>query len=358
MFLPILLYPVLMIFLVGIMSLVQSNTALETSSLYVHHDTPNEWLQVLRENERLTLSVGSQIPTDFNFEETNAYLLPEGEGFTLIYHSNNDKSQRAFSEVNRSYDTFLANRKSQFLAALNLKDAYNQVVTFEFEEISGEGDSRFVSMLMGMLLPFLIVLYGIVGTNLLSSDLSAGEKERATLETIFSVPIKRFEIIMGKLFACTTVGMISGGINIFAMFPLVYALAANMPDLTIRFSFGLMVFLFIQLIPIMIMCSAIFIAIGMFAKTYQESQSYSSVALIVLMALSYVFLIPDLEASTMLYALPITNAMLLMREAILGAYPLGAIAQVLAINIGISGLSVLAMHFVFKSDWVIFGGEN
>lgn len=357
-FLPILLYPVLMIFLFGIMSLVQSNTALEVNSLYVHSTVPSDWLEVLKENESLSLKIGEEIPTDLNFDEIHAYLLPEGEIFTLIYHSNIDSSERAFYQVNKTYETFIASKKSDFLASFNLKDAYDQVVTFDFEEISGDGESRFIVMLVGMLLPFLIVLYGIIGTNLLSSDLSAGEKERATLETIFSVPVKRFEIIMGKLLACTTVGIISGGVNILAIFPVVFAITANIPDLSFHFSIGLMMFLFLQLIPIMIMASALFIAIGMFAKTYQESQSYSSVALIGLMALSYIFLIPNLEASTLLYALPITNAMLLMREAILGSYPLTAIFQVLFINLGVSALSVMAMHFVFQSDWVIFGGDN
>lgn len=364
-FLPILIYPVFMIFLIGIMNVVESGNNQELLTLYVDENVSEQVVQFLDEAEMLEIkrvTYDSEAIQSIDYSEVEGYLSAAESAsvtnYTLNYHTSYDDSIRLFDEVETLFEDYAESQKLIKLESVNLAEAYNEVVTIEHVDITGEGDSRIVSMLLGMILPFIIVLYGIVGTNILSSDLSAGEKERATLETIFSVPVKRYEIITGKLMACTSVGLISGGINILSMFPLIILLSNSFGDVDINISFGLLIFLMFQLIPIMIMCSALFIGIGMFARTYQESQSYASVALIALMGLTYIFLIPDLEASTFIYALPITNAMMLMKEAFLGSYPWISILQVFLINMGIAVASVFFMNFVFKNDRVMFGGDS
>lgn len=369
-FLPILIYPVFMIFLLGVMNLVSTSNDQEVIQIYVDEQVEEGLFVKLGENEQLEVSrmilTDDQIG-DLDFDEVGGYLhIAEGSNATdankiryaFSYHSNFDYSNRAYRAVEEIYNDYLETQRTDKLESLGLLEAYDKMVTIDHEDITGEGDSRVASMVMGMVLPFIIVLYGIVGTNILSSDLSAGEKERATLETIFSAPIRRYEIITGKLFACTTVGLISGGINILSMFPLILLISSGFDDVHINMNFGTVLFLFIQLIPIMIMCSALFIGIGMFARTYQESQSYASVALIALMGLTYIFLIPDLEGSFIVYALPITNAMMLMKEAFLGSYQWIYILEVFIVNMGVAVLAVVFMNLVFNNDRTIFGGDS
>ena len=372
-FLPILIYPVFMIFLIGVMTLVSSSNDQEVLQIYVDELVEESLFVKLDESEQLNLSRNVLTADEIaalNFDEVGGYLhartdadssntdVDSNTAYVFNYHSNFDYSNRAYDAVSDIYDEYLESQRTSELKSLGLLEAYDNMVVIDHEDIMGEGDSRFASMIMGMLLPFIIVLYGIVGTNILSSDLSAGEKERATLETIFSAPIRRYEIITGKLFACTTVGLISGGINILSMFPLIVLISSSFEEIHLTITFGTLLFLFFQLIPIMIMCSALFIGIGMFARTYQESQSYASVALIALMGLTYIFLIPDLEGSALIYALPITNAMMLMKEAFLGSYPWLYIIQVFVINMGVALLAVVFMNLVFKNDRMIFGGDS
>ena len=282
-FLPILIYPVFMIFLIGIMNLVSSSNDQEVLKIYVDEQVEAGLFNKLDANEHLSVTrktlTESQVAS-LDFDEVGGYLHASSPGYGFNYHSNFDSSNRAYDTVSTIYDDYLKSQRTVKLESLGLLKAYDALVTIDHEDITGEGESRIASMVLGMLLPFIIVLYGIVGTNILSSDLSAGEKERATLETIFSAPIKRYEIVTGKLCACTSVGLISGGINILSMFPLVMLISSSFEDIHINITFGTLLFLFFQLIPIMIMCSALFIGIGMFARTYQESQSYASVALI------------------------------------------------------------------------------
>jgi sodium transport system permease protein len=366
-FLPVLIYPVLLIMLFGAMNIVETSTQDLKLTFTVDIATSNDLLALMEKDERLVIELRDDLNTlafegTADFERTHAYLLRHDqngiEGYRLFYHSNYDDSMRLQRLASTLLSEYSKGRHQSLLLSYDLVDVYESIVQIAHEEVSGEGDGRFISMIMGMIFPFLIVLYGIAGTNIISSDLSAGEKERATLETIFSVPIQRFEIITGKLFACSTVGILSGGINILALFPLIFALSMNFPDVNVTISLQLLAYLMLLLVPIMVLCSAVFIGIGMFAKTYQESQSYASIALIGLMALCYIFLIPDIEPNAVLYSVPITNALFLMREAFLGSYHFIETLQVLSVNTILSALCVWFMHSVFKYDWVIFGGDG
>lgn len=360
--LPILIYPVLLILFFGFTQITQSSFEEATSLVAVFEDTPEDFVARLQQDPKIDLFIITQETTDEQLKQQNInakLTFDEGHNAYIVsYYSTNDSSNQALNRIQRNFRQYQEDYKDGILKEADILDEFESIVSIHEEEISGDIGGRIVAMVLGLILPLIIVLYGVVGTYTISSDLSAGEKERETLETIFSVPIKRFEIIIGKLLACVTVGLLSGLVNILAMFPLVYAVSSSIPDLSISISFSLFIYLFIMLIPIMILTSAAFIGLGMFSKTYQESQSYGSILFIVFMALSYIPLIPNIELTPVTVLIPITNAMLLMKEAFLGSYSLINTFMALGINLGISLIAVVGMNKLFQSDWVIFGGGN
>lgn len=365
-FFPVVLYPVMLILFFGIMNLVQEDSNKQIISLNVDQNISQDFLAILEADENLKITkvtLSEEAIQSLDFQTVQGYLAVKGtsgQAYALHYHSNYDDSIRLLETVNEHYKTFTDNQKNLKLEELGILDAYTNVLKIETQEISGEeeGNGRLASMALGMIVPFIIILYGMLGTFTLSSDISAGEKERATLETIFSVPVKRAEIITGKLLSCVAIGLLSGGINLLALFPVLFAVTTQFPDIQVRISVGVFAFLFLMLIPVMILFSALFIALGMASRTFQESQSYGSVLLVALMMPCYIGIIPDLEASTWLYFTPITNAMFLMREAFLGTYHLGATLMVLGLNIGIAALAVWVMSALFSNDRIIFGGSQ
>lgn len=373
-FLPVVLYPVMLILFLGIMNLIEGDTSKQIMALNVDQNISKDLLKILESDKTLkitSVTLSEEAIQSLDFQTTQGYLEVQGKAteaqkgtasqtYTLHYHSSYDSSVRLFRSVSDHYETFAENQKNNELKKLGISDAYANVLNIKIQEISGEkqGDARLISMALGLIVPFIIVLYGMLGTYTLSSDISAGEKERATLETIFSVPIKRAEIITGKLLSCVAVGLLSGGINLLALFPVLFAVTTQFPDIQIRISVGVFAFLFLMLIPVMILFSALFIAVGMASKTFQESQSYGSVLLVALMMPCYIAIIPDLEASTWVHLTPITNAMFLMREAFLGTYHLGTTLMVLAINMGVAALAVFVMSVLFSNDRIVFGGSK
>ncbi|HAE42011.1 MAG TPA: hypothetical protein DCG34_03705 [Clostridiales bacterium] len=356
--LPVLIYPVLLMFFIGFTVVVQSNLDEKISTVAVENNPPQVLIDKLNDHEKLNVVYSTN---DLDSDQIDAYLsvahVDGVENYTIEYNSTIETSQFAANRLKSVLTEYNVELKTSKLNEAGLEASTLDFVNIKSEELMGNRDDRIISMMMGMFFPFLIMLYGITGTYTIASDLSAGEKERETLETIFSVPVKRFEIIMGKLLACVNVGIISGLVNIISMFPLLYAATVAIPDININVSFVLLFYLIIMIIPVMIMTSTFFIGLGLVARTFQEAQSYGSILLILFMVPTFVVMVPDLEITNLILSIPIANALMLMKEAFLGEYSLIRTFFVLLINLSISGAGIIIMNRLFKSDWVIFGGE-
>lgn len=357
--LPVLIYPVLLMFFIGFTVVVQSNLDEKISTVAVENNPPQVLIDKLNDHEKLNVVYSTN---DLDSDQIDAYLsvahVDGVENYTIEYNSTIETSQFAANRLKSVLTEYNEELKTSKLNEAGLEASTLDFVNIKSEELMGNRDDRIISMMMGMFFPFLIMLYGITGTYTIASDLSAGEKERETLETIFSVPVKRFEIIMGKLLACVNVGIISGLVNIISMFPLLYAATVAIPDININVSFVLLFYLIIMIIPVMIMTSTFFIGLGLVARTFQEAQSYGSILLILFMVPTFVVMVPDLEITNLVLSIPIANALMLMKEAFLGEYSFIRTFFVLLINLSISGAGIIIMNRLFKSDWVIFGGEK
>ncbi|HEY3245028.1 MAG TPA: ABC transporter permease subunit, partial [Phycisphaerae bacterium] len=68
--------------------------------------------------------------------------------------------------------------------------------------------------LLGQILPLILVLMTITGAIYPAIDLTAGERERGTLETLMVCPVPPFELIVGKFMVVTTVALIGAALNL------------------------------------------------------------------------------------------------------------------------------------------------
>ena len=70
---------------------------------------------------------------------------------------------------------------------------------------------------LGFILPLIIVMWSIAGGQSIAIDVSAGEKERKTLEPLLLTSVNRMDIIWGKLLAVSTGAAVTVVISLFSM---------------------------------------------------------------------------------------------------------------------------------------------
>ena len=208
------------------------------------------------------------------------------------------------------------------------------------------------SLYFNMLVPMMLILYCCVGSSSTASDISAGEKERGTLEPLLSTGANRNSIIIGKLFATTTMGLISGLCTVLGLsFYLV--VSSGSKAYAISF-FDVVALLLITLFTAMFF-AAVNLTLGVYSKSTKEAQTY-------LMPVSIISLIPtyftysmDLNSVNITHlSIPIVNVVCIIKEILAGAVNFLHLGIVLAWLLVYVLIAFSLTAHIFKKESVVF----
>jgi len=158
----------------------------------------------------------------------------------------------------------------------------------------------------------LLVMWTLAGALHPAVDLTAGEKERGTMETLLISPAERSEIVVGKFLAVTafTYGSVIWNVLWFsaAMFTLERGIGE--PILNLVGLFGCLALA----VPLAMFFSAISIALGVFARSTKEGQYYLMPLLLVTMPLAFGSMLPGTELTVGRALVPVMGVMLLQQK--------------------------------------------
>lgn len=209
------------------------------------------------------------------------------------------------------------------------------------------------------LLPLVLLLMTVTGGVYPAIDLTAGERERNTLETLMALPVPRFRLLLAKYIAVVTVTMLTGAMNLIAMSVTLYALQLDQTLLGDGgFTFGLLLKLFLVLTAFALFYAAVLLLLTSSAKSFKEAQAYLIPLLLLSIAPGLVILMPGWSVSHLTAAIPLVNMLLLAKELLEGTAPfLPALAAVIStVLYGIAALALAAR--VFGNDAVAVGSRG
>src|SRR6185436_11900738 len=78
-------------------------------------------------------------------------------------------------------------------------------------------DEEGQSFWLGTLVPLILILMTMTGSVYPAIDLTAGERERGTLESLMAAPVPRLALLIAKYIAVVTVSMLTAIVNLTAM---------------------------------------------------------------------------------------------------------------------------------------------
>ena len=70
---------------------------------------------------------------------------------------------------------------------------------------------------VGGIIPYLVIIMCLTGAMYPAMDLTAGEKERATMETILSSPISRTHLVLGKFLLVLSASLVTAALSVTSM---------------------------------------------------------------------------------------------------------------------------------------------
>ena len=205
--------------------------------------------------------------------DINLYVTKKDNEYTLNVDSS-DNSVYAESLTEQYFNTYKSYLQQNYLTQ-NGVDANSVLNIITVKSKSIEKDNYFADFIKNY--AFLFVIMAItVSATYPATDTTAGEKERGTLETLLTFPIKSRDIILGKFLGVTLSSIITGVISfILAIISLVIAknIFSIYDGLNIMFSPATIVMSFIIIIVYSVFISGLCISIASTCKTFKEAQS-------------------------------------------------------------------------------------
>ena len=162
------------------------------------------------------------------------------------------------------------------------------------------------------IIPLLLVMWMLTGAIYPAIDMTAGEKERGTMETLLISPAERSEIVAGKFFAVTFLGFGTAVWNILLLVGAV-AIAQLFLKSPLLSLVGLAAGVLAAL-PVAMLFAASCLTLGVFARSTKEGNYYMVPMFFVVLPLAYWSMAPGMELDGKMSWVPITNALLLQQR--------------------------------------------
>ena len=205
--------------------------------------------------------------------EINLYVTKQDSKY-IINTDGSDNSTFASGLMETYFNTYKQYLQQNYLQENNIDP--NQVLNIiTVEENVIEQDNFFANYIKNYAFLFIIMAITVSATYP-ATDTTAGERERGTLETLLTFPIKSRDIIVGKFLGVTVSSIVTGIISLILAIISLYV-TQNMfsiyEGIDIMYSPVSIVFAVLVIIAYSFFISGLCIAIASTSKTFKEAQS-------------------------------------------------------------------------------------
>lgn len=221
-----------------------------------------------------------------NFKNADATsTLPDIKTFYNPSEDNSGEARTRFTETYlEEYKQLLLNER---FGSLNYAMVFS--VDADNPDMIVQDDGKATGKILGTIIPYLITILIFVGAMGLGVDTIAGEKERGTIANLLISPIKRVDIIMGKIAALAIVSVLSAGVYVISFIgsAVVLSKKSGMGEMFNRLSLNFTSLQIVQFVVLLLGLVLLYVGIigfvSLMAKNIKEAQSFIMPVYIIVM---------------------------------------------------------------------------
>jgi sodium transport system permease protein len=366
---PIILFPVLMFGMSGVVVMMLKKTEAEATKVALkgeeHAPTfvslllgGDDFQKLDVDDFKLALK-GKQIHAALEFppDFEQQLIREENSEVTIYYDAAEIRSSIASEKLSGRLKDYQDSLVAYRLRGRNIERSLLHPVQIKKENLAPE--EKMGGFMLSMFLPYMILILAMVGAMYPAIDLTAGEKERGTLETILVTPVSRLDIATGKFLTVMTASVITiilatASMSISA--GLGFGQMSEFGPEQVSFSFKPLsiILLLLLMLPLAALFSSALLSVSLFAKSYKEAQSYVSPLMFVVILPAMVSFIPGIELGWGLAFVPIVNISLAAREVLLGTFRWEFIGLIFLSTFIYASFSIFVTKRLFEKENVLF----
>ncbi len=315
-------------------------------------ETPNWKDQIINKEIRAAVQIPAGFQADVAREKSDTVKIYNYEGEL--------KSEFATEKVEKYLKEYRDRVVKDRLAAKNLPETV--LNPFEVKQENVAPPEKVSGATFGGIIGYMVILLCMTGAMYPAMDLTAGEKERGTMETILSSPISRMHLVLGKFFLILTAALGTAALSVLSMGVSFSVLShytgqagrGQAAALVLKLGPKTVLSVFLMALPVAVLFSAALMTIALFAKTYKEAQSYLTPMTFVVIIPAVAAMLPGVELTPKLSLIPILNVSLLCKELVAGTYHWNSIMLIFLSTCVYAAAALFIAIKMFQRESVLF----
>ena len=310
---------------------------------------------IIRElNINPIIGTEEELKQKFDNNEIYLYVLKDDNNYTI----NGDDSEAttyASMLVESYFNSYKNYLQNEYLTDKNINS--DEVINIiNLKENIVKQDSYFANFIINYAFLFIIMAITVSATYP-ATDTTAGEKERGTLETLLTFPIRSKDIIIGKFLSVSISSIITGLISL--ILTIVSLLLAN-NMFTIYEGSNLMlpitslIFAIVVIVAYSFLISGLCIAIASNSKTFKEAQSALTPLTFISFFPGMIAFMINIQTTNILALIPFINFTLIFTDITNGNIDYLNIFLMLLSTIVIIAVILSIIIKQYKSEKVLF----
>lgn len=319
---------------------------------YELSEIENDIIQELNINP--VIGTEEELKQKFDNNEIYLYVLKDDNNYTI----NGDDSEAttyASMLVESYFNSYKNYLQNEYLTDKNINS--DEVINIiNLKENIVKQDSYFANYIINYAFLFIIMAITVSATYP-ATDTTAGEKERGTLETLLTFPIRSKDIIIGKFLSVSISSIITGLISL--ILTIVSLLLAN-NMFTIYEGSNLMlpvtslIFAIVVIVAYSFLISGLCIAIASNSKTFKEAQSALTPLTFISFFPGMIAFMINIQTTNILALIPFINFTLIFTDITNGNIDYLNIFLMLLSTIVIIAVVLSIIIKQYKSEKVLF----
>jgi sodium transport system permease protein len=264
------------------------------------------------------------------------------------------------SRVDKVTLLFDASRDESRVAEERLGELVTKVLpdgcapTLAMQSKSLAPQARLGGYLLSKALPLFVVLMVLLGAFYPAIDVTAGEWERGTLETVLCAPIQRVDLMFGKVLAVAALATLTGLLNLASMaITLLQILRLTSEAMVLDVPWGQALLSSLVILPTSLLCASAFVALGATARTLKEAQTVMLPVYFLTVAPAMAGSIGDYRLAGITTWVPGMNLTLLARDLLVGRATWSGIVSTLLATAVFSAVALIAAARLYASERLV-----
>ena len=200
-------------------------------------------------------------------------------------------------------------------------------------------------------LPYFFVIAVYIGGMYLAIDLTAGERERQSLEPLFANPVARWRVLVGKLGAICSFSLASLVLTAVGFSIAGHVMPAEKLGMAFDLGPGFIVDAILLELPLIALFAVLETLVAAFAKSYREAQTYLGFLMIVPIVPSMLMGFQPVKPAHWMYAIPLLGQQIGISDLLRGtSVSAGDIGIALVCGFVLAFLIGLGTAVVYRSE--------